>query len=228
MNYSTGDFTKLFIDKSHHREILVDAGDSTEGSRIGGRPPAILAAGSQRCPLCGGPMSYVLTLAGDLLGDEIADGKAVSLLACREYECLCKSHRLITPSSTALVVHEDDSRAIEASELDFAPEGRRLTLGKMEPDPPSDDGWGVATDAAKLGGGPGYIQSWGAEEASKADGRVFLFQWSENALAIAYRTRGLKSGPHVFLGGVVYVFSRTDPATGRPKLVDLAAFWQNT
>jgi hypothetical protein len=213
----------LFAGRTHHREILIDMVDTREGSRFGGQPPASLAAAPPRCPVCGGALQYVLTLAGDTLGDEIARGNAVSLLACREYACLMTSHALTEPSSTVLVTHDDTPRATRSSELDTVTEGRRLVLGKLTPDP-MRDGW-VYTDANKLGGGPGFIQTWGPEEAEKAEryNRRFLFQWGEH-----FGKSGIKFGSYVFDGGVVYVYSRFDPITRLPELADLVAFWQST
>jgi len=212
----------LFRECTHHRPILVSLEDSDHGSRIGGRPPAPLATTPPVCPVCGGALRYVLTLAADTLGDAIAGGRAVSLLACRDYGCLVTSHGLTRPSSTVLVAHDDAPRATVASVIDTVTEGRRLVLGDAAADP-TRDGW-VETDASKLGGQPGYIQSWGPEEAEKAAGAGFLFQWSENSLA----TSRLKSGPAVFDFGVVYVFGRLDAASGLPALEDLTAFWQSS
>jgi len=224
MPNNADDFASLFIERTHHRRILVDGGDTHEGSRVGGKPPAPLAATPPRCPVCSGPLRYVLTLAGDTLGEEIAHGKAVSLLACRDYDCLATSHKLTDPSSTVLVVHDDAPRAIQASELDTVTEGRKLTLGEATPDP-IEDGY-VTIDASKLGGRPGYVQAWGPKWEAKAAerGGGFFFQWSESSFA----TSGIESGPFTFDGGVVYVFSRIDPAMSLPELADLGAFWQSS
>jgi hypothetical protein len=193
----------LFAGRTHHREILIDMVDTREGSRFGGQPPASLAAAPPRCPVCGGALQYVLTLAGDTLGEEIARGKAVSLLACREYACLMTSHALTEPSSTVLVTHDDAPRATRSSELDTVTEGRRLALGKLTPDP-MRDGW-VYTDASKLGGGPGFIQTWGPEEAEKAAryNRRFLFQWgstSARAASSSVRTSSMEESYTYILG----------------------------
>ena len=175
--------------------------------------------------MCGGPLEYVLTLAGDTLGERVARGKAVSLLACRDIACRMNSHELVEKSSTVLLVHDDAPRAAEASELQTEFEGRRLITGPLTPDPLREGS--VYTDASKIGGLPGYIQSWGDEEASKSRerGGEFLFQWSESSYASAHE---MKQGPAPFLFGVVYIFARVDPETKLPVLGDVMSFWQNT
>jgi hypothetical protein len=218
------EYGPLFLDRSHHREIVVASLDSAAGSRIGGRPPAVVAAAPPTCPLCSGPLLYVLTLGADALGPEIAAGRELSLLVCRSYECRMQSHALVKLSALVLVTHEASPRAAMASALDAETEPRALVLGPPTPDPVEDD-W-VMTDAAKLGGRPGYIQSWGPEEAAKAEatGAVFLCQWSENAYAI----EGMEVGPYPFDGGVVYIFCEADRATGLPDLNAPQAFWQSS
>lgn len=212
----------LFFSRTHHREILAGTEDCDCGSRLGGKPPQVLADAPPRCPLCGGILLYVLTVASDLLGDEISNGKAVSLLACRDYGCRAKSHALIEPSSTVLMVHDDDQRATAESELDAACEGRRLVAGDVKPDPVVEDDW-VETDSSKLGGRPGYIQAWGPEEGARTTGQ-FLFQWSENTLALA----DVKSGPCPFDFGVVYAFCGIAPDGHTPRLEKFTAFWQSS
>ena len=217
------DWQNLFIDRTHHREIIVALADRPDGSRVGGRPPAVLAAAMPVCPRCGGPLLYVLTLGGDTLGVALAQGRAISLLTCRDYKCRMTSHALVEPSAIILLPHDDSPRATAPSPLDAETEGCALVLGPATPDPVEDD-W-VSTDASKLGGRPGYIQSWGPEEAAKAEaaGGVFLFQWSENA----YPRTGMKIGPYPFDFGVVYVYCRVDPGRGLPVLEAPSAFWQS-
>ena len=76
---TTQDRQSLFIDRTHHRRIRVAPADQQDGSRVGGRPPAVLASSMPACPLCGGPLLYVLTLGGDTLGPEVARGRTISL-----------------------------------------------------------------------------------------------------------------------------------------------------
>jgi hypothetical protein len=220
---TTQDWQSLFIDRTHHRRIRVAPADQQDGSRVGGRPPAVLASAGPACPLCGGPLLYVLTLGGDLLGPDLARGRAISLLTCRSYDCRMTCHALKQPTAVVLMPHDESPRAAVPSTLDAETEGRALVLDAAEPDPVEDD-W-VTTDASKLGGRPGYIQSWGPEENAKAEaaGGVFLFQWSENA----YPSKSMKVGPYPFDFGVVYVYCRADPVTGLPVLEAPAAFWQS-
>ena len=83
---------------SQRAELWRGAQDRARGSRVGGRPPAVLAATAPSCPRCGGPLLYVLTLEGDVLGAAVARGRALSLLTCREYECRMQCHALVQPS----------------------------------------------------------------------------------------------------------------------------------
>lgn len=213
----------IYVARTHHLPLSIDTADAETGSRVGGRPPAPLAAAPPRCPVCAGALEYVLTLAGDTLGVAVAKGRAVSLLTCRDIACRMKSHSIVEPSSLVLAVHDDAPRAAEGGELATDFEGRRLLAGPPEPDP-LNEGM-VYTDASKIGGMPGFIQRWGDKEASKsrARGGEFLFQWSENT----YR-RDMRQGAYPFLGGVVYVFSRVDPETKLPTLEDVVGFWQNS
>lgn len=215
---------KMFVARTHHRRLVVATTDASTGSRVGGRPPASLAASPPRCPRCGGTLEYLLTLAGDVLGEAIAQGQVLSLLCCRDLLCRMISHMMIDVSSLVLVTHPDSSRAAEESELDSLSEGRRLTLGPIEEDPHDETGR-VAIDDSKLGGQPWYLLPWGEEEASKAHqrGGDFLLQWSENAYP-----RDMQLGHYPFLFGVVYVYCRVNPDSKLPELADLSAFWQNT
>ena len=217
-------YHQLFVARTHHRPIAVDQGDRATGSRLGGRPPLPLAKKPPRCPICKGALQYVLTLAADTLGAAIAGERALSLLTCRDFGCRQGSHELAYPSPTLLVAHPDEARAETASELDPDCEGRALSMGELTIDPLQNGE--VYTDASKLGGGPGYIQGWGDQEAQKARARgaEFLFQWSENSLAAAH----VEIDEAPFANGVVYVFARIDANSGRPTLEDLAAFWQSS
>lgn len=215
----------LYIARTHHLPLLIDATDSETGSRVGGRPPAPLVAAPPRCPVCGGPLEYVLTLAADTLGERVARGKAVSLLACRDLGCSLGTQRSVERSSTVLVVHEDAPRAAESGELETEFEGRRLITGRLEPDPLREGH--VYTDASKIGGLPGFIQNWGDKQVSayRERGGEFLLQWSENSYAFAHE---MEQGSSPFLDGVVYIFARVDPETKLPVLEDVVALWQNT
>lgn len=213
----------LFLARTHHRPIVIGPEDAPTGSRVGGPPPVPLATAPPRCPRCGGPMLYMLTIAGDLLGERVARGRAVSMLCCRDFDCMWASHHVIEPSSLHLVAHDDAPRGEPGSELDTAFEGRRLLAGPIAEDPLRDGA--VYTDAAKIGGGPGYIQGWGPSQGAVAEagGRVFLLQWSENAFP-----RDMKCGPVPLMFGVAYLFARVDDATRLPVLEDVCGFWQNT
>ncbi len=215
----------LYIARTHHLPLLIDATDTETGSRVGGRPPAPLAAAPPRCPVCSGALEYVLTLAGDTLGERIARGKAVSLLACRNLGCSIGTQRNVERSSTVLIVHDDAPRAAESGELQTEFEGRRLITGLLEPDPLREGR--VYTDASKVGGRPGFIQNWGDDQvaALRARGSEFLLQWSENSYADAQE---MEQGAAPFLFGVVYIFARVDPETKLPVLEDVMSFWQNT
>ena len=123
------DSDALFIDRAHHRKILVAPDDREYGSRVGGRPPAALAAAAPVCVRCGGPLLYVLTLGGDTLGPAVARGRALSLLTCRDYECRMQCHALVRPSAIVVLVHADTPRAAIPCVLDAETEGRALILG---------------------------------------------------------------------------------------------------
>lgn len=209
----------LFLKRAQSRPLAVGPADAPVGSRVGGTPPAPLAAAPPECPACGGSTQYILTLAGDVLGEQVARGRAVSLLTCADVACRMKSHEIVEPSSLLLVVHDDAPRAAPGSSLDSAFEGRRLVLRELTENEESR-----SSDESKVGGLPGYLQPWGDEEAAKAraDGADFLFQWSE----VSY-PRTMKRGPYPFLFGTVYVFSRLDPTTRLPTLGGLVGFWQN-
>lgn len=222
---ATDTLSALYLARTHHLPLLIDATDSATGSRVGGNPPAPVAAAPPRCPVCGGALEYVLTLAGDTLGERVARGKAVSLLACRDLGCSIGTQRSVEKSSTVLVVHDDAPRATEAGELATEFEGRRLIVGPVEPDPLREGR--VYTDASKIGGQPGYIQNWGDQEvaAYRERGGEFLLQWSENSYADVSE---MQQGSAPFLFGVVYIFARVDPETKLPVLEDVVALWQNT
>lgn len=215
----------LFLARTHHLPLVIDRADSATGSRVGGNPPAPIAAAPPRCPVCGGALEYVLTLAGDTLGERVAQGRAVSLLACRDIGCSIGTQRSVEKSSTVLVVHDDAPRAAEAGELATEFEGRRLIVGPLEEDPLEEGR--VDTDASKIGGRPGYIQNWGDRQiaAYRERGGEFLFQWSETTYP---DLDDMKLGSYPFLFGVVYIFTRVDPETKLPTLEDPVALWQNT
>lgn len=221
----TGTLSALYIARAHHLPLLIDAVDTETGSRVGGRPPAPLAAAPPRCPVCRGPLEYLLTLAGDTLGERVTRGMAVSLLTCRDLVCRMGSHALVEKSATVLVVHDNAPRAAVAGELHTAFAGRRLIVGPLAADPLREGR--VDTDASKIGGLPGFIQNWGDQEASKSRERrgEFLFQWSENTYALA---PDMKQGAYPFLCGVVYVFACVDPESKLPMLKDVVAFWQSS
>jgi hypothetical protein len=215
---ATPDHERLFSARTHHRPIQIGPKDAQTGSRIGGRAPQVLAADPPKCPSCGGPLQYLLTLAGDTLGEGVARGQAVSMLMCLDYDCRQNSHELAPGSSLVFRVHEDSPRADAPTPLDGKTEGRALTAGVATPDPLRD---GAAyIDASKIGGRPGYVQSWGGEEADKAraGGADFLFQWSD-----AGYPPDMKVGKSLLAFGVAYAFARLEPQLG-----EVVGFWQNS
>jgi hypothetical protein len=216
MSVATGDQDRLWKARTARRRLLVADRDADAGSRVGGRPPTPLSASPPRCPICGGPLLYVLTLAGDVLGEAVASGQSLSVLICRNTACRMKGHVVRSPSPIVIPIGEDAPRASSPSELDSPTEPRALTGSPPEPDT------GDPVELAKIGGKPTFLQRWGAEEARRAGGD-FLFQWYENAYP-----KDMSVGPYPFLFGGLFVFTRKDPAAGLPRFESPSAFWQNT
>jgi hypothetical protein len=216
----TAALRELFVARSRTITFTIGDDDAAGGSRVGGMPPAALNEERPFCPRCAGPLEYIWTLAGDVLPAAVADGRALSLLCCRDLGCLMMSHAPIEPSALVLLTHADSPRATTPGPLDSSFEGRRLIGGRPAPEDIANDG-----DRSKIGGRPWYLQGddSGAEEELARSGRGFLLQWSENT----YR-RDMKRGSYAFLFGVVYVFCRFDPHSRLPILEDVQGFWQNS
>ena len=218
------DEIEMFRDRTHHREILISSADASEGSRVGGRAPEAVVAANPRCPRCGSPMAYLLTLAADVLGEKIAGGNAASLLYCRKFSCRNRSQRLIEGSALMVLVTEASPRAAAASDLDAELAGRVLTVGPLREDSRGEDGE-VEVDYSKLGGQPSYIQQGWSDATAKlaqAKGQEFFFQWSDRY------PDDMNVEELPFAGGVVYVFCSIDPGSKLPRIAELSAFWQNT
>ena len=221
---SNSDSTKLFSVRTHHQKIVIGPEDTNRGSRVGGRPPRSVSLAGPTCPRCRGAVRYQLTLNGEVLGDDVARGKALSMLTCRHFPCLQMSQWFVAPAPIVFVVHDDEPRAEAKSLADSATHGRRL-LARPPVADALDPSYLRPTTETKVGGKPGFITSRGdmmAEEV-ESEGLGFLFQWSEDIYP-----RGMKVGSFSFAFGVAYVFSKIDPATKLPVLEDLRAVWQNT
>ena len=210
---------KLFIERNHFRPFEVGQDNAPTGSRVGGAAPANLERSPPVCPICAGPVQYILTLASDLLGEPVARGKVVSLLACTDFRCLQESSSLIEPSSLLFLVHDDVPRAAPGGSLKSELEGRRLVAGPLQEGSPT-------CDDSCVGGKPEYIQPDSGrteEEKAKAMGAGFLFQWAETSCP-----NDMEIGTYPFGFGAVYVFAKLDPDTGLPQLEGLMGFWQNS
>jgi hypothetical protein len=210
----------LFVGRRVAITFTIGDDDLPAGSRVGGAPPAALAESRPFCPRCAGPLEYIWTLAGDVLPPALAQGRALSLLCCRDLACLMMSHAPIEPSALVLAVHAESPRAATPGPLDSSFEGRRLLGG-----PPAEEDIENDGDRSKVGGRPWYLQGddSGAEEELARSGHGFLLQWSENT----YR-RDMRRGSYAFLFGLVYVFCRFDPHARRPVLENMRGFWQNS
>jgi len=217
------DRRRLFVDRTHHRPLVVEPADRARGSYVGARPPRGVVAQKPRCPACGGGLMHQFTLGGDALGDEMCEGRTITMLCCRDIACRMKTRGLVTPSAIVFVVHDESERAAEPTEWDGPAEGRGLALGPTTLDEHPETR--VIPTLAKIGGRPGYINNWGEKQQASAEegGRALLVQWSEEIYP-----RKMKAGPQPFLFGVVYVWTRVNPATKVPGLADALAFWQNT
>lgn len=207
----------LFVARTHVRPVQVGPVDARTGSRVGGAPPVSLAASPPTCPVCGGTMEYVLTLASDLLTDEVAHGKALSVLVCRDPSCRVKAFDVLRPSSLLLVAHEDEERAPPGSALEGTFEGRQLLPGELRPaaDATCDDSY--------VGGKPDLIQPRGAKQidALEKEGFAFVVQWAEAAIP-----RTMKRGTYPFGFGNALLFLPLHPDTRIPELRDPVGFWQ--
>lgn len=122
------DARRVFVARTHSRSLAVDASCRATGSRVGGAPPGPIGDRAQRCGRCGAPLLYVLTLEADALGDDVARGRAASLLACGG-ACLAEGPLLGEGQASVVLVHEPSPRG-PSVEWQWAPRGRGLTAGR--------------------------------------------------------------------------------------------------
>lgn len=211
-------YQKLFVKQTHFCPIEVGETDSSSGSRFGGAPPISFGISPPECPVCGGPVEYVLTLAKDILTDTIVHGKAISVLICRDIHCKMKSWRVISPSPLLILIHKDEDRAPQGSISDSTFKGRRLFANELQA--------GVLTcDDSAIGGRPGLIQNSGMKKVEELErqGFKFLAQWSEVSLP-----NTMDSGTYPFGFGNVYLFAPMNPITFMPEIRGMIGFWQNS
>jgi hypothetical protein len=212
----------VFLERTHHRPLVVAKKDRARGSFVGGPPPKGAIASKPKCPCCGKGLMHQFTLGEDTLG-ALCRERSLTLFCCRDLACRLKHRAALAPSPLVFVVHDDPKRATGPSRYDSPAEGRGLALGKAVVDV-GEDGEAIPS-LSKAGGRPGYINNWGEDEQRAAEdgGRTFLLQWSEDIYPL-----DMEAGPMPFLFGAVYIFSRRDKKTRLPTLEDAVAFWQNT
>lgn len=206
---------RLFTARSHFRPIVIPRGNVRAGSRIGGVMPSCFS-GLPPCPRCGRQSCYFVTIEGDLVGDEVAQGRAVSVFSCCDAGCLLSSSALdASPPSVFAITHAPSPRG-------RGPGGGILTWGRMRPDKKCPQG-GSTIETCKIGGAPFHVQSSVGidEQHAAAQGLSFLLQLDEQQLGKHTTKMG-------FWGGVVYLFAQTDPATGLPTLEGVRASWAST
>jgi len=206
----------LFIARTRYRPIVVADADATEGSRISGPIPACFEH-APSCPRCGRALDYFLTIEADLVGPDVARGRALSLFACADVDCRFDSMGLAAePPSVVALSHAPSPRATGKSA------GRRLERKAMRPENPENRGES-RVESSKLGGWVFRIQTsiQTDEEEAARRGLVFLLQLDEPELEEHTTSLG-------FWGGVVYVFTKKDPSTGLPTLEGARVTWSNT
>ncbi|MGB4774991.1 MAG: hypothetical protein WBP45_07465 [Daejeonella sp.] len=211
-------YQNLFVEQTHFCPLEVGETDSSSGSRFGGVPPVSFGILPLKCPVCSGPVEYVLTLAKDILTDKIAQGKAISVFICRDIHCKLKSWQVIFPSSLLILIHKDEGRAPQGSSSDSTFKGRRLFANELRP--------GIVTcDDSAIGGRPGLIQNSGMKKVEELarQGFQFLAQWSEVSLP-----NTVDGGTYPFGFGNVYLFAPMNPTTFMPELRGMICFWQNS
>lgn len=207
---------KLFVDRSRYRSIRLGDGDAPAGSRAGGAAPACFEAEPPKCPRCGQPLEYLLTVEADLVGPDVAKGQALSIFACGGVDCRLESMALSAePPSVVALAHAPSPRSAGKP-------GRRLVHGHLRPERPASGSESCVEDS-KLGGKVFRIQSsiWRDEQEAARRGLSFLLQINEQDLG-AHTT---KAG---FWGGVIYLFTRKDPETGLPTLEGGRVTWSYT
>lgn len=206
---------KLFIARSRYRPIVLAEEDGRSGSRIAGGAPAYFAE-APRCPRCRGALDYFLTIEADLVGEAVAQGRALSIFTCAVVDCRLRSKGLdASPPSVIAITHNPSPRA-------SGEQGRRLLRGHLRKEQPGDRG-DSSVEQCKLGGLVFQIQTSIAEDEKQAArlGLSFLLQMNEQDLGEHTTNLG-------FWGGEVYLFTRTNPATGLPTLEDGRLCWSYT
>ncbi|MFL5730441.1 MAG: hypothetical protein ACJ75J_13215 [Cytophagaceae bacterium] len=205
---------------THHMPLNLLENDVSTGSRIGGTPPINIPS-NLTCPVCQGKIEYILTLGEDALG-EAAKNKELSFFVCEDFDCRWKSQRLIAPSSLIFLLHDACGRG-KKGDMDSPSDGLGLKTGALTQDPTDEDGL-VTTEKSKIGGGPGWIQSWGKNEGANImkKGYMFLFQYEQPVYP-----DHKNSGADPFGFGAVYVFAKKNK-NNLPDLSDVVGFWQKT
>jgi hypothetical protein len=212
--------SKLF--STHHLPILLSNDDTEQGSRMGGRIPSCIQ-GDTNCPVCQGPVEYLLTLAPDTLGQEISQDKEISMFVCKDFDCRWSGQRVVHPSPLIFIVHDASTRNNEITLMDSPSDGLGLIAGPLTLDP-VENGF-VTMEHTKIGGGPGWIQGWGKGETEKIteQGYIFLFQYTEPV----YPDHKMP-GADPFGFGTAYVFGKKQTGSNLPSLNEVVAFWQKT
>lgn len=207
---------RLFLERSRFRPIQLDEEDTREGSRIGGAAPVCFVDGPPKCPRCGRALDYFLTVEADLVGPDVAKGKALSVFACADVDCRLGSSDLdAEPPSVVAISHAPSPRA-------EGEPGRRLVRGHLRADRASGN-HGSDMEQSKLGGPVFQIQSSVAEDEDEAArrGLVFLLQINEQDIGEFTTNAG-------FWGGEVYLFTAKDADTGLPTLESGRVSWSYT
>lgn len=206
----------LFVARTRYRPIVVANADALEGSRIAGQMPTCFER-APRCPRCDRALDYFLTIEADLVGPDVAKGRALSLFACADVDCRFASMGLAAePPSVIALTHDPSPRAKGKTA------GRRLERKAMRPEKPEDSG-DSQVEGSKLGGLVFRIQTsvQTDEDDAARRGLVFLLQINEQELDEHTTSLG-------FWGGEVYVFTKKDPSTGLPTLEGARVTWSNT
>jgi hypothetical protein len=220
-------FRRLLVDRTDHLPILVGEADTETGSRLGGRMPACLVSEAPKCPNCGRLLTYLLTLAADLLEPLTGPGRALSVLFCPDLRCRLRSHLPIERPSLVALTHADGPRAATLSPGDSGFPGRALAFGRMEPDPEKFAGRLLPSKRSKLGGRIQTIQEEEYGEASlAASGFRFIFGFDEASYPREFYAFELP-----LMGGAMWAFARiprVEPASGTVDPSPPLAFWENT
>lgn len=208
---------KLFLDRTRYRPIRLDDADAREGSRVAGAAPLCFTDAPPKCPRCERPLEYFLTLEADLVGPDVAKGRALSIFACADADCRLESRSLdAEPPSVVAITHDPSPR----SEGD---PGARLVRGHLRREELTEGVGDSSEEQSKLGGLVFHIQtSIGLDEIEAARrGLTFLLQINEQDLD----DHTTKAG---FWGGEVYLFTSKDPETGLPTLERGRVSWSYT